>query len=87
MSSEEVSLSIELKKSVLRIRYVYPGSEFFHPGFGFFPSRIRIKEFKYFKPKKLFLSTRKYDSGCSSRILILIFYPSHPDPDPQHWKK
>jgi hypothetical protein len=39
---------------VLRIRDVYPGSEFF-------PSRIRIKEFKYFNPKKLFLSSRKYD--------------------------
>jgi hypothetical protein len=42
---------------VLRIRDVYPGSVFFpsripdpnclHPG-----SRIRIKEFKYFNPKK-----------------------------------
>jgi hypothetical protein len=30
---------------VLRIRDVYPGSEFFHPDPG---SRIRIKEFKYF---------------------------------------
>jgi hypothetical protein len=38
----------------------------------------------------------KYDPGCSSRIRILIFYPSRilnpgvkkapiPDPDPQHW--
>jgi hypothetical protein len=57
-----------------------PGSVFFpswipdpnclHPG-----SRIRIKEFKYFNPKKnkkLFLSSRKYDPGCSSQI---------PDPD------
>jgi len=31
--------------TVLQIRDVYPGSEFF-------PSRIRIKEFKYFNPKK-----------------------------------
>ncbi len=59
---------------------VYPGSRIrlfsipdpncLHPG-----SRIRIKEFKYFnpkKPKKWFLSSRKYDPGCSSRI---------PDPD------
>jgi hypothetical protein len=55
-----------------------PGSEFFHPG-----SRIRIKEFKYFNPKKWFLSSRKYDPGCSSRIRIriLTFYPS-PIPDP-----
>jgi hypothetical protein len=58
-----------------------PGSHFFpsripdpnclHPG-----SRILIKEFKYFtpkKPKKWFLSSKKkYDPGCSSRI---------PDPD------
>ena len=57
-----------------------PGSNFFpfripdpkclHPG-----SRIRIKEFKYFNPKKtkkMFLSSRIYDPGCSSRI---------PDPD------
>ncbi len=32
--------------------------------------------FKCFYPKKLFLSSRKYDPGCSSRIRILIFYPS-----------
>jgi hypothetical protein len=52
-----------------------PGSDFFsipdtnclHTG-----SRIRIKEFEYFGPKKWFLSSRKYDPGCSSRI---------PDPD------
>ncbi len=54
-------------------------------------SRIRIKEFKYFNPKKLDLSSRKYDSGCSSRIRILSFYPfrirgskRHRIPDPQH---
>jgi hypothetical protein len=29
------------------------------PGSEFFPSRIRIKEFKYFNPKQLFLSTQK----------------------------
>ncbi len=45
-----------------------PGSECSHPG-----SRIRIKEFEYFNPKKWFLSSRKYDPGCSFRI---------PDPDP-----
>ncbi len=28
-----------------------PGSKFFHPGSEFCPSRIRIKEFKYFNPK------------------------------------
>jgi hypothetical protein len=47
-----------------------PDPTLFHPG-----SRIRIKEFKYFnpkKPKKWFISSRKYDPGCSYRI---------PDPD------
>ncbi len=44
---------------------------------------------KYFNQKKLFLSSRNYDPGCSSRIRILIFCPSRiPDPgvkkDPQH---
>jgi hypothetical protein len=45
----------------------------------------------YFNPKKLFLSSRKYDPGCSSRIWILIFYLSriqgskrHRIPDPPH---
>jgi hypothetical protein len=40
----------------------------------FFPSRIRIKEFRYFNPKKWFPSSRKYDLGCSFQIRI-------PDPD------
>jgi hypothetical protein len=80
--------------------FVYPGSRIrifsipdpnpnsFHLGF-----RIRIKEFNYFNPKNWFRNSRKYDLGCSSRILI--FYPSRipnpglrrhriPDPDPQH---
>jgi hypothetical protein len=43
---------------------------------------------------KIFLSSRKYDSGCLSRIRILNFYPSRiqgskrhriPNLDPQHW--
>ncbi len=57
------------------------------PGSDFFPSRIPdpnclhpgsriLKEFKYFNPqkstRKWFLSSKKYDPGCSSRI---------PDPD------
>jgi hypothetical protein len=71
--------SIEANPAVLLIRDVYPGSDFFpsriqdpnclHPG-----SRI-LKEFNNFnpkKPKKWFLSSKKYDPGCSSRI---------PDPD------
>ncbi len=42
---------------------------------------ILIKEFKYFYPKTLFLSSRKYDPGGSSQIRIFIFYPSQiPDP-------
>jgi hypothetical protein len=89
---------------VWRIRDVYTGSRIrlfsipdpncLHPR-----SRILIKEFKYFNPKKAkkwFLSSKKYDPGCSSRIRMLTF--SHPgsriqgskrnpipDPDPQHW--
>ncbi len=63
------------------------------PGSVFFPSRIRIKDFKCFNPKKMFLSSRKYDPSRSSRIRILIFfYPSriqgskrHRIPNPQHW--
>ncbi len=63
---------------MLRIRDVYPGSHFF-------PSRIRTvsipdrgsasKNLSILTPKKTkkwFLSSRKYDKGCSSRI---------PDPD------
>jgi hypothetical protein len=75
-----------------------PDSTFFHPGSRIQPvsipdpwSRIRIKEFKYFnpkKPKKWFVSSRKYDPSCSSRIpdpgsriWMLTFYPSQiPDP-------
>jgi hypothetical protein len=49
-----------------RIRlFSIPDPNCLHPG-----SR---KEFKYFNKKKLFLRSRKYDPGCSSRI-----------PDPQH---
>ena len=70
-----------------------PDPTFFHPG-----SWILIKEFKYFNPKKAkkwFLSSKKYDPGCSSRIpdLDADFLPSripgskrYPIPDPEHWK-
>jgi hypothetical protein len=72
--------TLNRSKSVLRIRDVYPGSRIRlisipDPGSELSPSRIRIKEFKYFNPqknKKWFPSSRKYDMGCSSRI---------PDPD------
>jgi hypothetical protein len=50
-----------------------PGSELYHP-----QSRIRIKEIKYFNPKKLFLISRKYR-------MIRVAHPIGiwmPDPDP-----
>jgi hypothetical protein len=67
-----------------------PDPNSFHPGSEFFPSRIRVKEFKYFNPKKLFLSSRNYDPGCSSRMdpdILHIPDPErqrNPDPPPQH---
>jgi hypothetical protein len=72
--------------SGIRIRiFSIPDPDFFHPG-----SRVRIKESKYLNPKKLFLSSRKYDLGCPSQILFC--YPfriqgskRHRIPDPQHW--
>ncbi len=62
--------------AVLRIRDVYPGSRsrlfsIPDPNCLHLGSRILIKEFKYFNPKKakkLFPSSKKYDPGCSSRI-------------------
>ncbi len=75
-----------------------PDPNFIIPDTG---SEIYIKEFKYFKPKKWFLSSRKYDTGCSSPIRIPDLYPDflpipdngsriqgskrHRLPDPQHW--
>ncbi len=63
---------------MLRIRDVYPGSEFF-------PSRILdlgSKRFpdhgSAFASKNLSIKNcfyRKYHPGCSSRIRILVFYP------------
>jgi hypothetical protein len=72
---------------LLRIRDVYSGSGIFYisdPGSEFFPSRIRIKEFKYFNPKKLFLRSRKYDPGCSFRIRIRNT-ATHPSPPFSTW--
>jgi hypothetical protein len=64
-------LLTETIKKALRIRDVYPRSrirlfsipdpKFFHPG-------SASKEFQYFNPKKWFLSSKKYDPGCSSPI-------------------
>ncbi len=64
--------------AVLRIRDDYPdlGSDFFPSWIRISPSLIRIKEFKFFNPKKWFLSSSKYYPGCSSRIRILTFFPS-----------
>ncbi len=74
-----------LSEAVLLIRDVYPGSRIrifsiVDPGSEFFPPRIPNPHQKYFNPKNCFLSSRKYDSGCSSRIRI-------PDPDPQHYSE
>jgi hypothetical protein len=54
------------------LTFSIPDPNLFHLG-----SRIHIKEFKYVNPKSCFLSSRKYDPGCSSwiRIRILIFLP------------
>jgi hypothetical protein len=90
------------------------GSGMFIPDLGsdFFPSRIpdpnclhpgsaskNLSILFILTEKKWFLSFRKYDPGCSSRIRMLTFYPSRirdpgsriqgskmhriPDPDPQ----
>jgi hypothetical protein len=67
---KKVSFSVADPRCLSRIRHF----SIPHPGSEFFPSRIRIKQFQYFKAKKCFLSSRKYDPGCSSRI-------SDPDPD------
>jgi hypothetical protein len=57
-----------------------PESEFFASRIPdpIFPSRIPdpLQIFKYFNPENWFLSSLKYDPGCSSRIRILFFYPS-----------
>jgi hypothetical protein len=73
-----------------------PDPPYFHPGSEPSPSRIPAphKRIKYFNPKKnkkWFLSSRKYDLSCSSRIRMLTFYLSriqgskrHRIPNPQH---
>jgi hypothetical protein len=79
-----------------------PGSRIFSipdPGFRIFyiPDPGSASEnLSILTQKKRFLSSRKYDPGCISRIRIQIFYPSRlpdpgvkkrhriPDPDPQH---
>jgi hypothetical protein len=63
-------LRVSHVSAVLRIRDVYPGSEYL-------PPRTRIKELKYFCPK-----TRKYDPDCSSRIDPVFGSSFLPFPDP-----
>jgi hypothetical protein len=77
--------------AVFRIRDVYPGSNFFSSRIRTFPISDSGSASKCFNPKNWFLSPRKYDSGCSSRIRIQTFYPSriqgskrHRIQDPQH---
>jgi hypothetical protein len=84
-------------KAVWRIRYVYPGSRIrlssipdpncLHPG----SSSKNLNFSTPKKAKKWFLSSKKYDPGCSSRIPDpdADFLPSriqgskrHPIPDP-----
>ncbi len=82
---------------VLIIAWPPSQNQIFYPGT--WSKRFRIPDpdphqrIQVFLTKKLFLSSRKYDPGFSSRIRILIFYPSRiqgskshrvPDPDPQH---
>jgi hypothetical protein len=78
---------LNIHTNTMRYGYTTPGASVADPGclsrirlffhsrsrIRVFLSRIRIKEFKYFNPKKWFLSSRKYEPGFSSRI---------PDPDP-----
>ncbi len=73
-----LSLHSEIKMEVFIFFFVFtsvadpgcliPDPNFFHPGTS--SKNLCILT------QKLFLSSRKYDPGCSSRIRILIFYPS-----------
>jgi hypothetical protein len=86
------------KKSALSSSVADPGMfipdpNFFQPGSKFFPSQIRIKEFKYFSPKEWFLSSGNMirvvhpESGSRIRIfytnMIRVVHPGSgflPDP-------
>jgi hypothetical protein len=78
------SIFVKIDTSVVDVD-VYPGSELFHPDPGSTDPgskrsriRIRIKELSILNLKNCYLSSQKYDPGCSSRILILTI------PDSQH---
>jgi hypothetical protein len=58
--------------AVLRIRDVYPGSEFF-------PSWFPDSRFKKIPGSRILIRIKECDPGCSFRIRILIFLPI-PDP-------
>ncbi len=68
------------RKTVLRIRHVYPGSVVFQsrilgPNFSNLnlgSASMNLSVFSFY-PKKWFLSTQTYDPGCSSPIRIRIF--------------
>jgi hypothetical protein len=82
-----------------RILIFHPGSRIQGQKHSGSRIRIRTKQFKYFSSQKFFLRSRKHDPGYSSRIRILIFYPSWildpggkkkhriPDPERQRWLK
>ncbi len=78
MVSRYFSLTLNLRLNIILYRsrqccgsrMLIPDPNVFHSGSLFVPSRIRLKELRYFNPKKLFLSTQKYDSGFLSRIRI-----------------
>ncbi len=69
--------NLHVEKRMLRIRDVYRDPHFFHSGSEFFLSRIRIKEFWYFSPKKFL-----YALGNMIRVVHpgsgSCFNPSHP---------
>jgi hypothetical protein len=79
-------MSSTVPGTVMRIRDVYPGSEFSipDPGSKRFPDPgpgSAAKNLSIFTPKKLVLSSRKNDLGCSSRIRIQLFpHPGSQDP-------
>ncbi len=95
--TEAIRWTVQYFTAGLRIQDVYPGSDFFHPGSEFFPSRNPDQHQKNLSilTKKLSLSSRKYDPGCSPLIRILLFFlPGYriqgskrhriPDQVPQH---
>jgi hypothetical protein len=66
--------------------FFHPGSDLSIPDPNFFPHPgSTSKNLNILTPKN-FLSSRKYDTGCSSRIRNLIFYPSRIR-DPQYCRR